>query len=221
MIIFILVYHIQINYETAISMNYSLLSRLRSMKNNLFDRRSIVDLIPLTVMLILWNLIANRLMRGISPIPWMFGDQPLIIHMYQSVTYAVVVTLCMLWIMVGYLPGLPSWYSERVGWKNIGVYGARTTITIICLFVAYHFAVADINLYANQEWLFDRIALLVLAALVYVNPKFALLFVVYAINYNGHLKVPVGKNSFHHIYFVFELLILFNIFLAWFKTPES
>jgi|GEM_PF-5909415 len=171
------------------------------------------SLLPLLILHLIWKPIVGIVLGDVDPTLWIFSDIPLLYYVLQTPIYFVIFLFCVLVLILNYVPVVKKWNRQPIDWEHIPVRGIRWIIGSICLFIAYHFFSADVNLYANQIWLFDRIVLMIISILVFVNPIFVLPFVIYASNYNLQLSIPIGQNSYHHLKFAFQFLTLFGVFV--------
>jgi hypothetical protein len=89
----------------------------------------------------------------------------------------------------------------------------RYFLFFIALIIAWAFATYDYNLYYNQAHYFDRFLLIALAILVWLHPAFIPLFLIQAMVIVFQFDYPLGSYSWTDKRVLFDILILFNVFL--------
>lgn len=105
------------------------------------------------------------------------------------------------------------------------IFGIQFFILLAAAVITWTFAFYELNLYYNQPHLFDRLLLILLAALVAFSPLFVLPFVAYALVMLGQFEFPASLlYSLTDKRLVIDILVLFAAFLPllpWLKKQTA
>lgn len=100
-----------------------------------------------------------------------------------------------------------SWSALEHG-RGLRILVMLSVLTLTWAFVSYGF-----NYYYNQPHYLDRLLLVILAILVYINPIFAIPFVMIAYVISSQFMFPIGF-SYTDKQILFEFIALFGCFIA-------
>jgi hypothetical protein len=113
----------------------------------------------------------------------------------------------------------------EISWKRLfGGTKLRNLLTIICWILAWQFSLYDYNFYFDQWHWVERCSLLVSAILVFKHPVFCFPVMVLVQIIGSQFEYPLQELSWTDKRLPFDLLILFNCYLAvraWIKTPPE
>jgi len=107
-------------------------------------------------------------------------------------------------------------FFRRLAWASIDPNsGARIFVSAISAAVMWQFATYDYNFFYNQAHYWDRLFIVILAALTYCHPMFVPLFTSFVIIVASQLHYPLPEVAWlwPDKRILFDALILFNAFL--------
>jgi hypothetical protein len=110
-----------------------------------------------------------------------------------------------------------SWnrFYSHLNWKRWNDdFKLRGFIVFVALILAWAFSTYEFNSYYGQPHYFDRIFLIVLALLIWINPIFVFPFITFAITLVSQFEHPnVLQYSWTDKRLIFDTLILFTVFV--------
>lgn len=172
-------------------------------------------LIGAVVLVALWNIAVLALeSQAVNPTEWVASERSMLAFLFRNVFRAAVSAIFGVLLLLNYLRFDRNILYGRLDWKNETVTGVRWAVGVICCLVAYYFLSADVNLFAGQTYALDRIVLVILACLVFVNPAFVPMFVLYGFSFNLQYSIPLGYSDLHHLNLLFEFLTLFSLYVG-------
>lgn len=102
-------------------------------------------------------------------------------------------------------------FWRRLRWSEFDSFGAaRLAVGLLALLAAWSYAMADYNYYYDFWYSADRIALAVMAALVFVHPVFLPTLILWTLLFLHQADYPLGIAETADKRLLFQLLILSN-----------
>lgn len=180
--------------------------------NRLKAHISIRFLINVAILLILQVILAGQLLVE-GRFEWYFQDV-FSINLLRMRPVQAIALVTLILLVLNYLPLARNRLLHQFSWSALE-HGKRFRVVVMAavLIMTWAFASYGYNYYYNQAHYLDRLSLVVLAILVYVNPLFAIPFtmVCYLISYQ--FMFPIGF-AYTDKQMLFEFLALFGVFVA-------
>ena len=173
---------------------------------------SIRFLINIIILLFLQVFVANKILIH-GRFEWYFQDMFSLNLLRVRVVQVFAIFVIML-LALNYVPIKQNTWLHKWNWSAFEHGKGLRILVMICVFIlTWAFASYSFNYFYNQPHYFDRILLVVLALLVYVNPIFAIPFTMIAYVISYQFSYPIGF-SYTDKQMLFEFVALFGIYVA-------
>jgi hypothetical protein len=168
--------------------------------------------INIAILLLLQVFVAREILIH-GRFEWYFQDVFLFnllrMRLVQLFAVFVIILLAMNYIPIKHNRWLHKWNWDALEHGK----GLRVLVMVAVFILTWAFSTYGYNYYFNQPHYFDRLLLVFLALLVYVNPIFAIPFAMIAYVISYQFRFPIGF-SYTDKQMIFEFVALFGFFVA-------
>lgn len=169
-------------------------------------------LLNVAILLLLQVFIADKLLVKIS-VDIYFLDTFSFELLRQRPIWPIAIAVFGL-LVLNYLPIAKNRFLHQWSWSALEHgKGLRIAIMVVVVVMAWAFSAYEFNYYYNQPHYLDRLLLILLAVLVYVNPLFIVPFVMVCYLIASQFLWPVAF-TFTDKQMLFEFMALFGCFVA-------
>lgn len=173
------------------------------------DRRFLINVL----LLLLIHVFVAKEILIFGRFEWYFREI-IFVNILQMRLVQIFAILVIALLAVNYIPFRYNRWHHQWNWSVFehGI-ALRRLIMAVVLILTWSFACYGFNYYYNQPHYFDRLLLVFLAILVYINPIFVIPFTMIAYVISYQFSYPIGF-SYTDKQLLFEFLVLFGSFVA-------